>query len=234
MPLIDERGRLFGRFNVVDAAVLLLVGVLIPMAYAAYLIFRPPTARILALEPATIEPGTTEVNVRAEHLRPYLRVVVGGRPAPLLFENTNGGALRLPALPPGAYDVLLFDEEAEVSRLPGGLVVAAKGTTVPGTVDLMLRCTFWPEELALLNTLKGDNFGDGISLTSVEVTGQAASGQLWGIVRLRAAADETADGWYYKGQVLRVGELFTVERPGYKYAGYIVDLDQTAAAEGGD
>ena len=42
MPIIDERGRVFGRFNLVDAAVGLLVLVLLPAAYGAYRLFKEP------------------------------------------------------------------------------------------------------------------------------------------------------------------------------------------------
>jgi len=34
MPLVDDRGRVAGRLNLIDAAVLLTVAVLIPLAYA--------------------------------------------------------------------------------------------------------------------------------------------------------------------------------------------------------
>lgn len=124
MPLIDDRGRLFGRLNIVDAAVVVLVALLIPLAYAAYLLFRPAQARIVALEPSRVPVGTTEVTVRGEHLRPYLRIVVGTQGSQFLFAGTDGGVLRLPEkLEPGSYDVTLLDEAAELMRLPGALVV---------------------------------------------------------------------------------------------------------------
>ena len=131
MPLIDDRGRLFGRLNIVDAAVLVVVALLIPLAYGAYLIFRPPPARLLALEPARVPFGTTEVAVRGEHLRPYLRLVVGTQGTTFLFADTNGGVLQLPELAAGAYDVVLFDEGAELSRLRNALVVEPEPVVSP-------------------------------------------------------------------------------------------------------
>ena len=57
MTIVDERGRLFGRFNLIDAAVVLVVVVLVPLVYAAYLLFRPPAMKILSVNPARIEQG---------------------------------------------------------------------------------------------------------------------------------------------------------------------------------
>lgn len=126
MPLIDDRGRLFGRLNIVDFAVVLVVGLLIPLSYGAYLLFRPQPPQILAIEPARVLPGTAQVNVRGEHLRPYLRMTIGTVGTTFLFANPEGGVLQLPPLlPPGSYDVVILDEAQEVGRLSGGLTIEA-------------------------------------------------------------------------------------------------------------
>ena len=121
--LLDGEGRLFGRLNLVDAAALLVVCLLIPLGYGAYLLFRPPQARILAVEPVTVPEGTREVKVRGEGLRPYLRMTVDQTAATFLFANSDEGVLLLPVLPPGSYDVVLMDEGTEIARLRDGLVV---------------------------------------------------------------------------------------------------------------
>ena len=41
MTLIDRDGRVFGRFNLVDAAVAAFILLLLPIGYATYLLFRP-------------------------------------------------------------------------------------------------------------------------------------------------------------------------------------------------
>ena len=46
MAILDERGRLFGKINLIDLALILLVVVTIPLGYAAYLLFRTPPPRI--------------------------------------------------------------------------------------------------------------------------------------------------------------------------------------------
>ena len=43
MTLIDERGRIGGRFNLVDAAAAFVLLLLVPLALGAYLLFRTPT-----------------------------------------------------------------------------------------------------------------------------------------------------------------------------------------------
>jgi len=126
MPLIDERGRLFGRVNVIDAAVGLLVLGLIPLAYGAYILFRQPEPRITSVEPAQVLPTTTQVRIHGEDLRPFMRVsfnelqgVTFALLTPQLAE------VRIPELRAGTYDVVLYDVAREVSRLPGALTVQA-------------------------------------------------------------------------------------------------------------
>ena len=46
MPVIDERGRVFGRLNLVDAAIVVLVLVLVPAAYGAYVLFKEPAPKL--------------------------------------------------------------------------------------------------------------------------------------------------------------------------------------------
>lgn len=130
MQILDNQGRLFGKVNIIDAAALVVVGLLIPLAYGAYLLFRIPDARITAVEPARVPLGTEQITVRGENLRPYLRITIGTqntlrpREEIFLFENPDRGAVKLlPSLTPGTYDVVLYDELQELGRLPGGLVI---------------------------------------------------------------------------------------------------------------
>ena len=124
MQVLDDRGRIFGKVNIIDAAVLVFVGLLIPLAYGAYLLFRTPQAQVLALEPTRVSPTTTEVMVRGQHLRPYLRMFVGDQPGTFFFGTPNEGILRLPRLLRGTYDVVLYDERRELGRLNAALVIS--------------------------------------------------------------------------------------------------------------
>ena len=79
------------------------------------------------------------MTLRGEHLRLYLRVLVGTQPATFLFADTDGGVLRLPELAPGVYDVVLLNEEVTFARARGGLVVDVKASASPTMVDFVLR-----------------------------------------------------------------------------------------------
>jgi hypothetical protein len=130
MPLIDDRGRLFGRLNIVDAAVGLVVGLLIPLVYGAYILFRPPLPRLVAIEPSQVEQGATRVEVRGEHLTPAFRLMVGDASARFLLADSQNGVLEIPPLQPGSYDVQLLDQYQELSRLPGALTVLEPATVI--------------------------------------------------------------------------------------------------------
>ena len=126
MPFIDEHGRVFGKVNVVDAAALAVVCLLIPLAYGAYLLFKPVRPRLLAIEPVRVEAGTPGVNVLGQHLRPGLRLMVGPFGTRFLVADVEHGVMEMPSMPSvpaGTYDVVLFDEDQEIERLPGGLTV---------------------------------------------------------------------------------------------------------------
>src|SRR5262249_30837466 len=75
MTLVDDRGRLFGRFNPVDVFLFALVVVMIPVAYGAYALFRTPPAKLGAVEPKQFTMGPNlRVRVDGTNLRPFMRV----------------------------------------------------------------------------------------------------------------------------------------------------------------
>ena len=124
MQVVDDQGRLFGRINIIDAAVVVVVCLLIPLAYGSYLLFRAPPTRLVSIEPSRLLPGTPmQVRVRGENLRPFLRVTFGTQTVPLLFEHTEAGVLQLPPLVPGSYDIVLYDQAQELDRMADALVV---------------------------------------------------------------------------------------------------------------
>jgi len=125
MSIIDERGRVAGRVNLVDGALILLVILMIPVAFGAYLLFRDPPARLTAIAPAVINTGgDTEMRIAGENLRPYLRVSFGTVQGPTYsFGSPRSAVVTVPNLPPGRYDVVLYDYAQEVSRLKDALTV---------------------------------------------------------------------------------------------------------------
>ncbi len=133
MPIIDEQGRVFGRINAIDAAVAAVVIVLAPVAYAAYLLFRPAPVKIIGVEPARVPANqVTRVQVRGEHLRPYLRAQFGSEQVhSFLIDTPTVGQMEVPKMPPGSYDLTLFDEAEQIAELKGALTVLAPDATNP-------------------------------------------------------------------------------------------------------
>ena len=120
MSLVDDRGRVFGRYNLVDVAVAVVLVGLIPLAYGAYALFRTPLPRLTIVEPATRQfANEFRIVVKGEHLRPYMRVSLDdmqGRS--FLFKSATSAEVVFGDVPPGTYDVVLYDNAQERSRLP--------------------------------------------------------------------------------------------------------------------
>src|SRR5947209_14018732 len=100
MTFIDDRGRVFGRINLVDAAIAGFVLVLIPIAYGTFLLFRAPTPRIVSVAPSEITREerriaggsrlVAKLKVQGSGLRPMLRATIDDAPAMgFVFENPN-------------------------------------------------------------------------------------------------------------------------------------------------
>jgi hypothetical protein len=125
MSLIDDRGRLFGRVNLVDAAVLAFVGMLVPLAYASYLLFRTPPATLDAVEPTSMVLGNNpRIRITGTNLRPFMRVSFNDRQGrTFLIGSTTSAEIDVPELDPGTYDLVLFDYAQELSRLPKAFTV---------------------------------------------------------------------------------------------------------------
>ena len=125
MAIVDERGRLYGRWNLVDAFVVLVVVGLIPLAYGAYALFRTPPPRLLAVEPAQLLHGPNlQITIRGEHLRPYMRVTIDDKQAMnFLFHSDRTAVVELGDVSPGTFDVVLYDYAQERARLPKALTI---------------------------------------------------------------------------------------------------------------
>lgn len=139
MPVIDEQGRVFGRFNLVDASLVVLLIVAVPAAYAARVLFRDPPAQLTAISPPTVDQGADRlIELTGANFRPYMRVSFGTtQAASFQFYGTTQAFVPMPALDPGTYDVVLYDHAREVARLPQALSVT--GPARPPQVQLRLR-----------------------------------------------------------------------------------------------
>ena len=159
MPLIDDRGRVFGKINLIDLALLVFALLLVPLGYGAYLLFRTPPPRLVGVSPNPLPfaKGEQRVVLKGEHLRPFLRATVGRKDARnFLVASPQAAEIVFDELPPGTYDVALFDPSEQIAQLPNALTIvppplppiqlvgrfvgpgAAAATLVPGaalTVD---------------------------------------------------------------------------------------------------
>ncbi len=125
MQVIDEEGRIFGKFNLVDVVIgVVLLGV-IPIVYGAFVLFRTPDPVIQSIEPNRVTVDSVGMlRLTGMYLSPSLRVVIGDRPAEsFLVESQTSAEVRLPDLSAGTYDVVLLDEALELTRLVSALVV---------------------------------------------------------------------------------------------------------------
>ena len=126
MAIVDERGRLFGRFNLLDAVLLVLFAGLVPLGYAAYALFREQPPRLVSVTPDRA-PQSAELTLtlKGENLRPYMRVSAGTYQArDFVFKSTTEIEAPFADLPPGVYDIVLYDQAQERVRLPKALTVA--------------------------------------------------------------------------------------------------------------
>lgn len=126
MAIVDERGRVFGRWNLLDVALLVLLVGLIPLGYAAFLLFRDQPPKLVSIEPKQLQQtdGFT-VHIKGENFRPYMRLSIGAQQGrEWQFKSTEEADVQFPSVPPGTYDVILFDQAQERFRLPQALTIS--------------------------------------------------------------------------------------------------------------
>ena len=142
MPLIDTEGRVFGRWAVVDALLGAFLLLALPAGFLAAVLFREPAPVLREVAPAAMSQGSgQQVEIRGEHLRPYMRVSFGTVQGPaFLFYSPTQAFVPLPPLEPGTYDVVLYDYMREVGRLPGAFTVV--GPPRPPTVRVEVEGAF--------------------------------------------------------------------------------------------
>src|SRR3954466_10732962 len=100
MSIVDERGRLGGKVNLIDAVVAFLILVLIPVAFGSYLLFRTPAATLTAVVPPMLYQGANlRVEVNGQNLRPFMRVRIGSlQGRTFMIGGTRGAMVDLPDL----------------------------------------------------------------------------------------------------------------------------------------
>ena len=200
MPWIDERGRLFGRVNLVDALVTGLVVVLFPLAFAGYLLFRAPPPSLVSIEPTTVWAAPDQrIHVRGTNFRPYLRITFDTKKAKsFLLADFSSAEVGVPELAPGRYDVALYDEAKELARLPGALTVVAQAVRPDAYLRVVGKFRGVPR--AEVETL-----ASGLKLTDQS---GAAVAEI-----LAAAAPQHDERWVDAGETISVPVLDTFQVP---------------------
>jgi hypothetical protein len=133
---IDDRGRLFGRVNMVDAAIGAFVLVLIPLAYGTFLLFRSPAPSIasvtrvpISTEERRLAGGSrlsAKLKVRGSGFRPMLRASIDQAPAlGFVFENPNSADVLVGEVAPGVHDLVIYDGVQEVARASNAVTIQA-------------------------------------------------------------------------------------------------------------
>ncbi len=147
--MIDERGRLFGRINLVDGLVASVLLLLIPLAYATYLLFRPAAAEIHSVTEAPITKAEERISVggnllakfkvKGSGFTPLMRARIDGTDAlAFVFESPTSADLLVGAIPPGPHDLILYDGIQEVARANGSISVKP-----PAAASMSVRAVGW-------------------------------------------------------------------------------------------
>lgn len=134
MSVIDKEGRVFGRVNIVDAGILLVILLILPIGYATFLLFRPERPSIDSVtrvevgnEERRVSAGTiltAKLKVKGSGFNPLLRARIGSVDAVgLVFETPNSVDVIVGVVPPGKHDLVLYDGVQEVARAQGAVDV---------------------------------------------------------------------------------------------------------------
>jgi hypothetical protein len=136
MSMIDKDGRVFGRINIVDAIVLVLLLLLIPIGYATFLLFKPERPRIDSVtlvevgnEERRVSSGsilTAKLKVKGSGFNPLMRARIDSIDAVgMVFETPNSVDVIVGVVPPGKHDLVLYDGVQEVARARGAVEIQA-------------------------------------------------------------------------------------------------------------
>src|SRR5690242_19563663 len=111
MAIVDERGRLFGRWNLLDFALVVMLVGLIPLGFAAYALFRDQPPRITSISPATLQQVPEfKLTIKGENFRPYMRASIDLYPGrDFVFKSTEEAEVPFIGMQPGQYDVILYE-----------------------------------------------------------------------------------------------------------------------------
>ena len=185
MQLIDDEGRIFGKYNLIDVAVgVVLIGI-IPMSYGAFVLFRPPEPSLLSIEPTQVTTDAPDrVRVAGTYLKPGMRIAIGDeQAATFLVESQESAEIRLPDLEAGTYDIVLLNQAIELSRLSDALVVVESETPSLLSIDPTRVVAHVPSTIRIA----GDLLSSRLRISVAGIPGE------WDAEELFVASQELAE-----------------------------------------
>ncbi len=137
MAVIDERGRVFGLVNLIDAGVAAFVVAALAMVAVGIAVFKLPSApEVTGAEPAS-QPGseTMRLVVRGKNFLPFMRVAI--QPTGVSANAVRAANLN-PKIPVDRYALVKTTEAKFFVESPSLGEVWLPPTVQPGTYDLVL------------------------------------------------------------------------------------------------
>ncbi|MFM8532312.1 MAG: hypothetical protein ACKOEC_01755 [Acidimicrobiia bacterium] len=131
MTLMDNRGRIFARFTIVDIAAIVLMLAVLPLAYGASFLFQPPRPQITEVGQVDITNAerrivaggsllSAKLKIKGSGFNPMLRAYIDDSPAlAFVYETPNSADVLVGPLSPGAHDLILMDGVQPVARANG-------------------------------------------------------------------------------------------------------------------
>jgi hypothetical protein len=209
MAFIDDRGRLFGKVNVIDFALIALFLVLIPLGYGAYRLLRTPAPQLTAVtpNPLVFKKGEQRVRVTGTNLRPFARAKVGNADAKaFLVERPDAGEVVFENLPAGTYDLSLYDFAEEVARLRNAITIVPQPAPPVQIVGHFVGASAAAGRLA-----PGTKLPDAASAPLEVISVQALAGGSRGIFRTSCSRDAPCS---VGGTPLAAGKRIDLHVPG--------------------
>ena len=201
MALIDDRGRVFGKINLIDFALLVFVALLVPLGYGAYLLFRLPAPQITAVTPNTVplKNGEQRVKVTGENLRPFMKAALGTIDTrAFLVDRPTSAELVFADMPAGTYDLVLFDAAQEVARMKNAFTI-----TPPPAPLVQIAGRFVGPAAASARLAPGTKLGDRGSVEIVAI-GPVSGGER--TATLRTPCDSSGASCVVAGTAVQIGK----------------------------
>ncbi len=249
MPVIDDRGRLFGKLNLIDAIVMVVAMGLIPLSYGAFMLFREQPPIITSIQPMQVTQGQPNtLLLTGEGFRPFLVARLGDfESSGFLVESPTIAEVKVPDIPAGNYDFVLYDQARELVRMPGAITVVPPSAPITAIATVRVRFVAGQEVLDVMNIGDVDLsglvaqedtegavlmaigqdrqridglFSDGLLGRNFQVEGSTLS--FTGRVRVPVVLGQS--GWTYRNQAIKVGAGFTFESILGVMRGFIFDM----------